>query len=111
MMWTSRTSLRNCAHAVTPIAATAAMTAILAGHRNIGVPFSFNPDFAISEVFLFPDGYQFLDAVDAFERGFERRPAMRRGDDDGNAGFADEDAAEAMNHGDAFDGVRLGDFP
>ena len=53
------------------------------------IPLSFHPDFAVGEVLLLPDGDQPLQAVDAFERGGERRLAMRRGDDDRDAGLAD----------------------
>ena len=47
------------------------------------VPFSFNPDLAIFEILLLPDGDQSLQAVDPFKRRLERGPPVRRRHDHG----------------------------
>src|SRR5436190_7852023 len=77
---------------------------------NILVPLSFDPDFAVDEVFLFPDGDDFLQAVDAFEGSVESGTAMGRGHDDRDAGFADQQTAEAVDHRDLADVMAGGDF-
>src|SRR5579883_2097998 len=53
--------------------------ALAANHRRTFIPFSFHPDFAVFEVFFLPDRHQPLKSIDAFERSFERRLAMRCG--------------------------------
>ena len=59
---------------------------------------------------LLPDGDDFLEAIDALESGFEGGTPVRRGDDDGNAGLADQHPSQAMHHGDALHLMRGGDF-
>src|ERR1017187_4747827 len=75
----------------------------LAGHRNILIPLSFHPDFAVEEVLFLPDGDALLELVDGFERRFERRAPVRGGHQDGDAGIADQHAAETVHYGDALD--------
>jgi hypothetical protein len=61
-------------------------------------------------MFLLPDRNEFLQAIDAFEGGVERRPAMGRGDDDCDAGLADQHAPETVDHRDVGDLVLRGDL-
>ncbi len=77
---------------------------------DLVIPLSFHPDLAVHEMLLLPDGDGFLQPVDALEGCFEGGAAVRRGDDDGYAGFADQEAPQAMHHGDALHLVRVGDF-
>src|ERR1700722_9555243 len=55
-----------------------------------------DPDFAAFEVFFFPDGHDFLEAIDCEAAGLEGFSAMRRGDCDRDRSLADFDDADAM---------------
>ena len=63
------------------------------------------PDGAIGEKLLLPDGDGFLKGVDGVAASIEGGSAMRGADRDENTGFADFEAAEAVDHGYAIDGV------
>src|SRR5437016_6518324 len=81
--------------------------------RHLGrlfVPLAFHPDLAVGEMLFLPDWNQALQPVDAFQRGGERRFPMRRGDNDGDAGFTDFQPTQAMDHRDAADFERAGDL-
>src|SRR5579883_124848 len=67
----------------------ASRIAALTRDWDILIPLSFHPDFPVGKMLLLPDRHQLFQAVDAFERGVERRPAVRRGHDDGHTGFPD----------------------
>src|SRR5437899_187806 len=85
----------------------------LAAHSNFGsvlIPLSFHPNLAVGEMLLFPDRYQALQAIDAFERRGERRFPMRRGDDDGHARLADLQASQAVRHANPADLEFTGDL-
>ena len=64
---------------------------------------AFDPDFAVFEEFLLPDGNDFLEFVDGVMAGVERGTAMGGSDDDGDAGFADIQMAETVDDGNAAD--------
>ena len=59
------------------------------------------------ELLLLPDGDGFLEGVDDPAAGVEGGAAMGGGDGDEDAGFADGEAAEAMDDGDVADGEVL----
>src|ERR1039458_1733683 len=66
-------------------------------------------DWPQEEVFLLPDGHRFLEPVDALERRLERGAPVRLGDDHRHAGLADQQAPQAMHHGDPLDSIPGGD--
>src|SRR6266852_9139003 len=63
----------------------------------------FDPDFAVFEEFFFPDGGHLFEFVDGVMAGVECGSTMGRCNNDGDAGFADVEMAQAMDHGDAID--------
>src|ERR1700733_447157 len=64
---------------------------------------AFGPDGAVGEIFLLPDGPGAFEGIDREAAGIECGGAMRRTDDDEDAGFAEVQAAEAMDDGDTAD--------
>src|SRR5258708_4547471 len=68
--------------------------------RRTAVPFPFHPDFSVDKILLLPDGNQAFEAVNPLERGVESGLPVRRGCDDGHAGFANLHAAEPVDHRD-----------
>src|SRR5216684_3814579 len=66
--------------------------------------FAFGPDSAVLEILLFPDGHGFLEGVNGKAASVEGGAAMRRTDSDEDAGFADFEASEAVDHGEAMNG-------
>src|SRR5438094_599462 len=77
---TSRTSTRMVGLSCANRTAALRMRA-LAGHRNIAVPLSFHPDFAVNEMLFLPNRHDLLEPVNAFQRGFKGGTTVRRGDD------------------------------
>ena len=75
-----------------PPAGTAQMSG---GKRLAGGPYG-----AVGKGLLLPDGDRVLEGVDEPAAGFEGLSAMGGSDDDEHAGFADLEAAEAMDDGD-----------
>jgi hypothetical protein len=74
--------------------------------------FAVGPDRTVFEIFFFPDGDDALEGVDGEAAGVEGGGAVRGADSDEDAGFADLEAAETMNNGDAVNFVffvELGD--
>src|SRR6266446_931289 len=63
------------------------------------------PDGAVFEVFFLPDGHGALEGVDGEAASVKGGGAVGGADDDEDAGFADLEAAEAVDHGDAMDAV------
>jgi hypothetical protein len=57
------------------------------------------------EEFLLPDGHGLLEGVDEPAAGVEGGGAVRGGDGNDDGGFADVEAAEAMDDGEIADGV------
>src|SRR5205823_12590 len=64
---------------------------------------AFDPDFAVFEIFFFPDGNDFFELVDRVVAGVEGGAAVGGRDDDSDAGFADVEMPEAVDHGNAVD--------
>src|ERR1700733_7506047 len=64
---------------------------------------TFGPDGAVGKIFLLPDGHGAFERIDREAAGIERGGAMRGADDDKDAGFANVQAAEAVDDGDAAD--------
>jgi len=58
-------------------------------------------------VFFFPDGHSTFQGVDGVAAGVESGGAVGGANGDVYAGFADFEAAKAMDHGDAIDGKLL----
>src|SRR5574340_716246 len=80
------------------LAAASARYALRCGFRNTAVPLSFHPHLPVFEVFALPYRDAALQLIDGFQRGGEGCPAIRRGDHDGHAGFADQHPSEAVDH-------------
>src|SRR5574340_1803320 len=80
------------------LAAASARYALRCGFRNTAVPLSFHPHLPVFEVFALPYRDAALQLIDGFQRGGEGCLAMRRGDHDGHAGFADQHPSEAVDH-------------
>src|SRR5437868_11685731 len=68
---------------------------------------AFDPDFAVFEIFFFPDGNDFLEFVDGVMAGIECGVAVGGCDDHCDAGLADVEMAKAVDHGNAVDVPRL----
>jgi len=66
----------------------------------IGKGLAVGPCGAVGELLLLPDGNGFLEGIDDPAAGVEGGAAMGGGDRDEDAGFADGEAAEAMDDGD-----------
>src|ERR1017187_4205741 len=102
--WTSeRKTVSSCAAAI-PTALRSRSP------RRILVPIPFHPDLSVFKELFLPDWNQLFEAVDSIERGVERGSAMRGGDDDDDAGFADLHCAQPVDHADAADGASTCDF-
>ena len=65
------------------------------------------PRGAVGELLLFPDGHSFFERINHPATGVEGGAAMGGGDGDEDAGFADGEAAEAMDDRDVADGEVL----
>src|SRR5208337_4535382 len=76
----------------------------LGSRRWCGRQFAVGPDRSILKIFLFPDWYGALESVDGKAAGIEGGGTMRGADSNEDAGFADFEAAEAVNDGDPVDG-------
>ena len=70
---------------------------------KIGLLLSLDPDFPILEVLLLPDRDNLLQTVDGVFAGVERGAAVRRRDDDRDAGLADFHMTQSVNDRDAAD--------
>jgi hypothetical protein len=82
--------------------------------HGCGREFAVGPDGAVFEILFFPDGDGAFEGVDGEAASVEGRGAVGRADGDEDAGFADFEAAETMDDGDAVDFVffveKGGDF-
>jgi hypothetical protein len=73
--------------------------------RGCGRKFAVGPDRAVFEVLLFPDGHGALEGVDGEAARVKGGGAVGRADGYEDAGFANFEASEAVNHGHAMDAV------
>src|SRR5215469_3967388 len=68
------------------------------------------PKGAIGEILFLPDRYGALQGINGQTASFESRPAVRRTDSDEDTGFADGQAPQAVDHGQAMDGEIPANF-
>src|SRR5207302_8330939 len=78
-----------------------------AGKGFRGRKFSLGPDSAIGEILFLPNGDRVLERIDGEAAGIEGGAAVWRADGDQDAGFADLQAPQPMQHGDAMNGKLL----
>src|SRR5215468_1963341 len=75
---------------------TAHKVAELATHGKALIPLSFHPYLTVHKMLFLPDRDDFLEAVDALQRGIERCTAVWSGDDHRHAGLADQHAPQPV---------------